>query len=193
MVTWFIAPQYNRRDWSLNLNTIAIRRTMLFSFNCAWTPGASEDHIKHFNPTDKILHLSFYFPRRTVRQQIIFRAKKSLSQSEQSRISSKHLCGEKRATSREKNLTWSFYFKKSERTLCETLILVASGTPGWMRVMTSSFGLNFSLCRLFFSILTKDGSVFSGWKLFQVPQNKLRHPRGRCIESLGSFKRAITE
>ena len=48
---------------------------------------ASEDHIKHFNPTAKILNLSFYFPRRSVQQQIIFRAKKSLSQSEQSKIS----------------------------------------------------------------------------------------------------------
>ena len=37
---------------------------------------ASEDHIKHFNPTAKILNLSFYFPRRSVQQQIIFRAKK---------------------------------------------------------------------------------------------------------------------
>ena len=73
---------------------------------------ASEDHIKHFNPTAKILNLSFYFPLGSVQQQIIFRAKKSLSQSEQSRISSKHLCGEKRANFRGKrNLTWSFNLK----------------------------------------------------------------------------------
>ena len=71
---------------------------------------ASEDHIKHFNPTAKILNLSFYHPRRSVRQQIIFRAKKSVSQSEQSRISSKHLRGEKRATSREKKSNMEFLF-----------------------------------------------------------------------------------
>ena len=74
---------YNTRDWSFNINdmiwfggcsrnTIAIFRcTMMFSELLA-----GEDQIKHFNHTAKILNLSFYYPRRSVQQQNIFRAPK---------------------------------------------------------------------------------------------------------------------